>query len=132
MFGIPELNTGSDFFSSEKVQEVTYRMINVTETAAQKIKSLLNEQGKSGYGLRMKVVGGGCSGLSYKLDFDKDPTNQDTVIEEHGVKVFVDMKSALYLAGTELDYKDQLMDAGFKINNPNAKSTCGCGESFSA
>jgi iron-sulfur cluster assembly accessory protein len=132
VFGIPELNTSSDFFSQLKVQEVTYRMINVTETAAQKIKSLLNEQGKSDYGLRMKVVGGGCSGLSYKLDFDKDPTNQDTVIEEHGVKVFVDMKSALYLAGTELDYKDQLMDAGFKINNPNAKSTCGCGESFSA
>ena len=107
-------------------------MINVTETAAQKIKSLLNEQGKPDYGLRMKVVGGGCSGLSYKLAFDKDPTNQDTVIEEHGVKVFVDMKSALYLAGTELDYKDQLMDTGFKITNPNAKSTCGCGESFSA
>ncbi|OGG56072.1 MAG: hypothetical protein A3F84_07740 [Candidatus Handelsmanbacteria bacterium RIFCSPLOWO2_12_FULL_64_10] len=107
-------------------------MVSVTETAAAKIKTLLDEQGHPEYGLRMQVVGGGCSGLSYRLAFDKDVTDQDTVIEENGVKVFVDMKSALYLAGSQLDYVDGLMSAGFKINNPNAKSSCGCGESFSA
>ena len=107
-------------------------MVSVTETAAEKIKTLLNEQGHPEYGLRMQVVGGGCSGLSYRLAFDKEATDQDAVIEDNGVKVFVDMKSALYLTGTQLDYVDGLMGAGFKINNPNAKSSCGCGESFSA
>jgi len=107
-------------------------MITVTDAAASKIKNLLEQQGKPEYGLRMRVVGGGCSGLQYQLALEEKPGMTDRVIETNGVKVFVDMKSSLYLVGAELDYVDGLMGAGFKINNPNAKSTCGCGESFQA
>ena len=109
-------------------------MIEITEPAADKIKEYfatgLPEEGSS---LRIKVVGGGCSGLRYELAFDKD-INSDTdhLIEEHGVRVIVDEKSALYMVGTVLDYMDTLMESGFKINNPNATNTCGCGESFAA
>jgi iron-sulfur cluster assembly protein len=107
-------------------------MVTVTETAAEKIKGLLHEQGHPEYGLRMQVVGGGCSGLSYRLAFEKDTTDQDTVVEDNGVRMIIDMKSALYLTGSQLDYVDGLMGSGFKVNNPNAKNTCGCGESFHA
>ena len=107
-------------------------MINVTELAADKIKGLLQREGRpEDHGLRMKVVGGGCSGLQYQLEFDESAGEDDSTIESYGVRVFVDMKSALYLTGTELDYDDGLMGTGFKINNPNAKNQCGCGESFS-
>ena len=107
-------------------------MITVTDSAAEKIKSMLEEKGHAEYGLRMMVVGGGCSGFQYRLEYEEAPKESDRVIECKGVKVFVDMKSSLYLAGSQLDYTDGLMGAGFKIGNPNAKSTCGCGESFSA
>ena len=79
----------------------------------------------------MKVVGGGCSGLQYQLEFDEASGEDDSTVEAYGCRVFVDMKSALYLTGTELDYDDGLMGTGFKISNPNAKNQCGCGESFS-
>jgi len=79
--------------------------------------------------LRLKVVGGGCSGLQYKVDFDA-PKGTDKVFEKDGAKVFVDMKSLLYLSGTELDYKDELMQSGFVFQNPNVKRACGCGASF--
>ncbi len=104
--------------------------IEITETAAKKIHDLLVQQGKEGYGLRVKVVGGGCSGLTYKMDFDL-PREGDRVFERDRVKVLVDRKSFLYLRGTELDYADTLMDSGFKLRNPNVKRTCGCGNSFS-
>lgn len=107
-------------------------MITVTEAAAAKIKNLLEQQSKLDYGLRMRVVGGGCSGLQYQLALEEKAGSGDKVIEASGVKIFIDMKSSLYLVGAELDYVDGLMGAGFKINNPNAKSTCGCGESFQA
>ncbi len=107
-------------------------MITVTDAAASKIKSLLEQQGKPEYGLRMRVVGGGCSGLQYQLNFEEKANPTDRVLETKGIKIFIDMKSSLYLVGSELDYVDGLMGAGFKINNPNAKSTCGCGESFQA
>jgi iron-sulfur cluster assembly accessory protein len=107
-------------------------MITVTDAAASKIKSLLEQQGKPEYGLRMRVVGGGCSGLQYQLNFEEKANATDRVLETKGIKIFIDMKSSLYLVGSELDYVDGLMGAGFKINNPNAKSTCGCGESFQA
>lgn len=106
-------------------------MITVTDTAVVKIKELLKRQESPSHGLRMKVVGGGCSGLQYQLDFEKSPGEDDNTIESGGIRIFVDMKSALYLTGTELDYDDGLMGAGFKINNPNATNQCGCGESFS-
>ena len=107
-------------------------MVTITEIAAAKIKALLGEQGNEGHGLRLGVMGGGCSGFQYKLDFEENAGDLDHVFEIAGVKVFIDMKSSLYLNGVTLDYHDGLMGAGFKIENPNARTTCGCGESFSA
>jgi len=108
-------------------------LIEVTEPAAQRIRDLLGKEGKAeSHGLRMKVVGGGCSGLRYELAFDDQIRDVDAQIEIHGVRVILDEKSALYLAGTTLDFVDTLQESGFKIQNPNASSTCGCGESFSA
>jgi iron-sulfur cluster assembly protein len=108
-------------------------LIHVTETAAQRIRALLEKDGKQDtHGLRMKVVGGGCSGLRYELAFDDQIRDIDTQIDTGGVRVIVDEKSALYLIGTTLDFVDTLNETGFKMSNPNAKSTCGCGESFGA
>jgi len=108
-------------------------VLNVTESAASQIKRLLDQEGKlETHALRMKVVGGGCSGLQYQLAFDDQRRESDAEIEANGVRVVVDEKSALYLIGTTLDYVDTLMESGFKIQNPNAKSTCGCGQSFGA
>ena len=105
-------------------------MVTVTESAANKIRDLLKREDQLDFGLRLRVVGGWCSGLQYKLEFSEEPDGEIDVIESNGVKVFIDMKSALYLAGSELEYEDGLMGQGFKINNPNAKNQCGCGESF--
>ena len=108
-------------------------LVDVTEAAAQQIKRLLDTEGKTEtHALRMKVVGGGCSGLQYQLAFDDSEKDGDAWIESNGVRVVVDEKSALYLVGTSLDYVDSLMESGFKINNPNAQNTCGCGQSFGA
>jgi iron-sulfur cluster assembly accessory protein len=108
-------------------------LINVTETASERIRELLEKEGKLGtHGLRMKVIGGGCSGLRYELAFDDRVSDADTEIDASGVRVIVDDKSALYLAGTTLDFVDTLQESGFKMDNPNAASTCGCGESFGA
>ena len=108
-------------------------LIEVTESAAGQIKRLLDAEGKAAtHALRMKVVGGGCSGLQYQLSFDPNLKDTDAQVENAGVRVVIDEKSALYLVGTTLDYVDSLMESGFKIQNPNAKSSCGCGESFSA
>ena len=103
--------------------------VNVTERAAAKIKEMITAEHKGGQGLRLKVVGGGCSGLQYKLDLDV-PKGSDKVFEKDGAKVLVDMKSLLYLSGTELDYKEELMQSGFVFQNPNVKKACGCGASF--
>lgn len=108
-------------------------LISVTTPAAQRIRELLEKEGKQqSHGLRMKVVGGGCSGLRYELAFDDQIREIDTQIEADGVRVIVDEKSALYLIGTTLDFVDTLNETGFKMLNPNAKSSCGCGESFGA
>ena len=104
--------------------------IDISDNAVQKIHALINQQGLEGQGLRVKVVGGGCSGLSYKMNLDAE-RNGDRVFERENVKVLVDRKSFLYLRGTELDYSESLMDSGFKLNNPNVKRSCGCGSSFS-
>ena len=103
--------------------------LTVTERAAARIKDLLAAEQRDGQGLRIKVVGGGCSGLQYKVDFDA-PKGTDKIFEKDGAKVIVDMKSLLYLTGTELDYKEELMQSGFIFQNPNVKSSCGCGASF--
>jgi iron-sulfur cluster assembly protein len=108
-------------------------MIEVTEAAAAHIRSLLGEDGKlESHGLRMKVIGGGCSGLQYQLSFDDMVREIDSEIEYEGVRIIVDEKSALYLVGSRLDFVDTLQESGFKIENPNASNTCGCGQSFAA
>jgi iron-sulfur cluster assembly accessory protein len=103
--------------------------VTITERAAEKIKELLAAEQKEGQGLRVRVVGGGCSGLQYKVDFDGQRAG-DRIFEKEGAKVLVDMKSLLYLNGTELDYKEELMQSGFVFQNPNVKRACGCGASF--
>ena len=108
-------------------------LIEVTEPAAERIRELLDKEGKlESHALRMKVVGGGCSGLRYELAFDDEVSDRDTEIAAGGVRLVVDEKSALYLTGTVLDFVDTLQETGFKMNNPNASSECGCGESFNA
>ena len=108
-------------------------LIEVTETAADRIRELLEKEGKQEtHGLRLKVVGGGCSGLRYELAFDDQVGDHDTRVEISGVRLIVDEKSALYLTGTTLDFVDTLQESGFKMSNPNATTTCGCGESFNA
>ncbi len=106
-------------------------MINVTEAAKSEVERLIKEHELNESVLRMGVRGGGCSGLSYTLGFDKEVSDYDTVIElSEGVKVAIDMKSYLYLKGTELDFTKDLLGGGFKFNNPNARKSCGCGSSF--
>ena len=104
--------------------------ISVSPNAANKIRSLLASHDKPANGLRVKVVGGGCSGLQYKMDLDIERPG-DKVFGEDDAKIIVDRKSFLYLNGTELDYSDALMQAGFNLQNPNVKRSCGCGQSFS-
>ncbi|HZT23559.1 MAG TPA: iron-sulfur cluster assembly accessory protein [Verrucomicrobiae bacterium] len=107
------------------------RLIRLTPAAAQKVQLLLARQGRPNGVLRVAVIGGGCSGLQYKMDLQDAPANRDILVETGGVRVVVDPKSALYVTGSELDYLDGL-EGGFKVKNPNAASTCSCGESFSA
>ena len=108
------------------------RLIKVTPSAGRKVANLLQKQGRPAGVLRVAVVGGGCSGLQYKMDLQDQPANRDILVESAGIRVVVDPKSALYVTGSELDYVDALQGGGFKVNNPNAASSCSCGESFSA
>ncbi|MBL68937.1 MAG: iron-sulfur cluster assembly accessory protein [Verrucomicrobiales bacterium] len=108
------------------------RLVKLTEAAAGKVTALLQRQGRPEGVLRVAVIGGGCSGLQYKMDLQDAPVNRDILVESQGVRVVVDPKSALYVTGSELDYSNSLEDAGFQVNNPNAATTCSCGESFSA
>ncbi|MHC4549917.1 MAG: HesB/IscA family protein [Planctomycetota bacterium] len=106
--------------------------ITITDRAAAKGKELLQkEQGLERPGLRVKIVGGGCSGLNYRMEFESGPAEGDELFEHAGFRVFVDRKSLFFLNGSELDYVEALTGAGFRFANPNAKSTCGCGDSFS-
>jgi iron-sulfur cluster assembly protein len=107
-------------------------MITVTDKAKQKVEELIKESGMdNSYFLRVSVKGGGCSGLSYNMDFDNESQSGDQVFEDKGLKIVLDMKSVLYLVGTELDFSDGLNGKGFNFINPNASRTCACGESFS-
>jgi iron-sulfur cluster assembly protein len=107
-------------------------MLFVSERASEKVKSLMTESNVApeNFFVRVSVVGGGCSGLSYKMDFDSELQPNDQVFEDHGVKVVTDLKSFLYLCNTTLEFSDGLNGKGFYFNNPNAERTCGCGESF--
>lgn len=106
-------------------------MITVTDSAAAKVKELLEQEDEDDLALRVAVRPGGCSGFSYEMFFDSDIAGEDLVDESAGVKVVVDPSSAQLLRGARLDYKDGLQDAGFAIDNPNAQKSCGCGQSFS-
>jgi iron-sulfur cluster assembly protein len=104
--------------------------IEISETAAARIRAMSAEKGTPAGGLRLGVKGGGCSGLSYQVDWAAGPTRLDQVVEREGARVFVDPKSAVFLAGTVVDFQRTLMQSGFVFRNPNVKSACGCGESF--
>jgi iron-sulfur cluster assembly accessory protein len=107
-------------------------MVQVTERAVGKVKEILDTQEPKPAGLRIAVVGGGCSGFSYSMAFENKPNMLDKTYSYDGLKVFVDQASLLYLDGAEVDYVETLEGSGFKFSNPNVKSTCGCGSSFSA
>jgi iron-sulfur cluster assembly accessory protein len=106
-------------------------MITLTDTAATKVKDLMDAEGVPELALRVAVRPGGCSGFSYEMFFDTDIAGDDMTVEHEGVRVVVDPSSAMLLDGATLDYNDGLQGAGFSINNPNAQKTCGCGQSFS-
>jgi iron-sulfur cluster assembly protein len=106
-------------------------MLSLTPIAVEKVKAIIAERGEEA-GLRIAVIGGGCSGLQYQMSLDQGPNADDKVIEQDGLKVFVDAKSYLYLAGAQIDYVNDVSGSGFKFDNPNARGTCGSGESFNA
>ena len=107
-------------------------MLTFTETAIGKVKEIMAERGEGEGGLRIAVIGGGCSGFQYQMSLDKEPNADDQIFEQEGLKVFVDGRSLPYLDGTKVDYVDGLNGSGFKFDNPNSRGTCGCGESFYA
>ena len=108
------------------------RLIKVTEKAARKLAVLLEQKGNGGGALRLAVIGGGCSGLQYKMDLVSGPVERDILVQSGEVRVVVDPKSALFVSGSTLDYSDDLQKGGFQVTNPNAVSHCSCGQSFAA
>ena len=114
----------------EGVREGNEKLVLVTPPAGVKLQSLIAREHKGDF-LRIKITGGGCNGLSYKMKFVKDSKRGDILVRSAGAQVLVDSKSALYLRGTHLDFSDKMVGGGFKFSNPNAKSICSCGESFS-
>lgn len=105
-------------------------MLKITDKAQGKVKEILDSQQEPYAGLRVQIVGGGCSGFQYQMGFEKQANGGDEILDLQGFKVFVDKGSMIYLDGTEIDYIETLTGSGFKFHNPNVKSTCGCGESF--
>ena len=118
--------------SNVKYRTGDERLVKLTSSAADKVTALLQRQGRPEGVLRVAVMGGGCSGLQYKMDLQDSPANRDILVESQGVRVVVDPKSALYVTGSELDYQSGLEESGFKVNNPNDATSCSCGESFTA
>ena len=110
-------------------QQTKEVIISLTEKAANKVKLLLEKESKQDYGLRVGVMPGGCSSYMYDIGLEKAPKENDIVIEEKGVKVFINPESIAFMKGSIVDYIDTLQNSGFKINNPNAKTSCGCGHS---
>jgi len=108
------------------------KLLRLTEKAGQKLSSLLTKQGRPQGALRVAVIGGGCSGLQYKMDLVDGPANRDIMVQSQSVRVVIDPKSALFVSGSELDFSEDLQKGGFKVTNPNAAATCSCGESFAA
>ena len=110
-------------------QQTKELILALTDKAASKVKSLLEKEDKQGYGLRVGVTPGGCSSYMYDIGLEKEPKQDDIVIEEKGVKIFINPDSIAFMKGSTVDYVDALTNAGFKINNPNVKTSCGCGHS---
>ena len=108
------------------------KLIRVTENAARRLRSLLEKQGRPQGALRLAVIGGGCSGLQYKMDLVEGPAPRDILVQSSNVRIVVDPKSALFVSGSVLDFSDDLQKGGFKVTNPNAVAHCSCGESFAA
>jgi iron-sulfur cluster assembly protein len=108
------------------------KLIKVLDGASGHLRGLLEKQGRPDGALRIAVIGGGCSGLQYKMDLVDGPRDRDILVPSNGVRVVIDPKSALFVSGSELDYSDDLQQGGFKVSNPNAVVTCSCGESFAA
>ena len=108
------------------------KLIKVTENAARRLSSLLETQGRPQGALRLAVIGGGCSGLQYKMDLVEGPAPRDILVQSYNVRIVVDPKSALFVSGSVLDFSDDLQKGGFKVTNPNAVAHCSCGESFAA
>ena len=106
--------------------------IKITERAAKRVNGILKGDDKEGHALRISVVGGGCSGMSYNLAFDNKEQEFDKIYISKGIKIVCDVKSWFYIKGTEIDFSNDLLSGGFQLNNPNANKTCGCGTSFSA
>tara|TARA_Y100000748_G_scaffold105573_1_gene88133 strand:+ start:315 stop:704 length:390 start_codon:yes stop_codon:yes gene_type:complete len=119
--------------SVEKAQnDFKNSQIFVTEKAAKRLKAVMSSEGKDNHFVRMSVDSGGCSGMNYKMDFEDNQGDYDKIFEINGLKVVCDLKSWLYLKNITIDYSDDMLNGGFKIENPNAERTCGCGTSFSA
>jgi len=105
--------------------------ISITKNAAKRINAILKGENKANHSLRISVVGGGCSGMSYNLTFDNKINEFDKIYESKGIQIVCDVKSWFYVKGTQVDFSDDLLSGGFQLNNPNANRTCGCGTSFS-
>ena len=114
-----------------KTQEIFDAGISLTKSAAKRLIGIMDSEGKKDFGLRMEVTTGGCSGMNYDMSFEKEQKEFDKVFESNGLKIFCDLKSYLYLKGIEVDFSNDILNGGFKIKNPNAERTCGCGTSFS-
>ncbi len=112
--------------------EMAEESIALTEGAAKRLLAVMSSEGKKNSGLRLSVVGGGCSGMSYDLTIETKQGEFDKIFESQGITIYVDLQSWLYLKGTEIDFSDDMLSGGFKMVNPNAARTCGCGTSFSA
>lgn len=106
-------------------------LLKLTPSAVEKVKSMMSKEGKESYGLRVGVIPGGCAGLSYDMRFQKDPYENDIILEQDALRIFINPESLSFLKGIHIDYVDTLKESGFQFRNPNAKSSCGCGTSFS-
>ena len=110
-------------------QQTKEIIVTLTEKAAKKVKLFLEKENKKEYGLRLGIISGGCSGYMYDIGFEKSPKENDVVVEDKGIKIFMNPESIAFMKGSTVDFIDSLQSSGFKINNPNVKTSCGCGHS---
>ena len=111
------------------MQQTSQQIISLTEKAAAKVRQMIKKENRENFGLRLGIVSGGCSGYMYSIGLEKEANKDDLVIEDRGIRVFINPESVPFMKGSVVDYKEALQNSGFKINNPNVKRTCGCGHS---